>query len=117
MAYPTSPAPCYPIDEHPTDPEVLITTHRDGSEQRRYKGAGKLRTWKLSYGTDAPISNTERETLFTYWASKYTLYSFSWTHPERTSETYTVRFASKPTFRLVGYNSYQGEVTLQEVPA
>jgi hypothetical protein len=114
--FPSSPKPHYPIDETPVAPEVLVTVHRDGSEQRRYKGPGKRRTFRLSFGSSLPITLAERNAILDHWTEENgTALSFSWTHPERTEETYTVRYAEAPSCRHVGYDAYEVEVTLQEV--
>jgi hypothetical protein len=114
--FPTNPKPSYPIAETPIEPEVLISKHRDGSEQRRLKGPGNKRTFRLPFGSSAPISQSERQAILDHYDGQNgTLTAFDWQHPERTSETYTVRYMEKPTFRLAGYNSYEGDVALQEV--
>jgi len=114
--FPASPLPSYPIEESPAEPEVLISTHRDGSEQRRYKGPGSKRIFRLSFGSSAPISQTEADALLTHWADVFgTTDSFNWAHPER-GDTIVCRYKERPTLRLVAYNSWEGEVLLQEVP-
>lgn len=116
--FPADPRPDYPIEETPVEPEVLISTHKDGSEQRRLKGAGKKRTFHLTFGGSLPITNAQRLNIVNHFAAENgTTLSFNWQHPERTNETYVVRYAEKPTFRLVAYNCYEGDVQLQEVPA
>jgi len=115
--FPTSPLPSYPIEETEINPEVLVSVHRDGSEQRRLKGSGKKRIFKLSFGSDLPISDTERLAIVNHFAGENgMLASFSWTHPDR-AETMTVRYAAVPTFNNRGYDFYEGTVQLQEVPA
>ena len=116
--FPADPNPDYPIDETAAEPEVLISVHRDGSEQRRYKGAGTGRKFRMSFGGSAPITYEQCSAILTHFAGRQgTTLSFNWRHPERTTETHLCRYAEAPGFRLVGYNSYQGEVTLREVPA
>jgi hypothetical protein len=115
--FPSVPKPDYPIEEMPAVPDVLISTHKDGSEQRRLKGGGKGRMFRLPFGSSMPISNAERLAILNHYAGQNGVAnSFNWQHPERTAETYVVRYAEPPKFRLVGYNFYDGEVTLQEVP-
>jgi hypothetical protein len=116
--FPTDPKPDYPLEETSAEPEVLISTHKDGSEQRRLKGSGKQRMFRLPFGSSMPITNTQRLASANHFAGQNgTAISFLWQHPERTAETYTVRYSEKPTFRLVGFNCYEGEVILQEVPS
>lgn len=115
--FPTSPRPCYPIEETSAEPEVLVSTHRDGSEQRRLKGAGRGRTFRLSFGTSMPITNTERLAIVNHFAAQNgSAIAFHWTHPER-GEVFLVRYVEAPRWQHVGYDAYQGEVVLQEVPA
>ena len=115
--FPTDPPPVYPIEETQPDTEVLVTTYRDGSEQRRFKGAGQLRTFKLTFGGAMPVTNAERLNITGHYSGQSgKLFSFTWTHPDR-AEAITVRYAGKPTFTNVGYNFYNGTVELQEVPA
>ncbi len=115
--FPADPKPDYPIEETPAEPDVLISTHRDGSEQRRYKGAGRRRTFKLAFGGSMPITNAQRVAIANHFAGQNgTTVAFSWTHPER-GDVYLVRYAERPSFRLVAYNCYEAEVSLQEVPA
>lgn len=117
-AFPSSPRPSYPIEERAAEPEVLVSQHRDGSEQRRLKAAGKGRQFNLAFGTSLPITDAERQAILTHYAGELgQLNSFQWTHPERTAETITVRYAEAPEFTHVGYNAYEGRVVLQEVPA
>ncbi len=115
--FPTSPKPSYPIEETAQQPEVLISRHKDGSEQRRYKGAGAKGAWALSFGSSCPITNAERQAIMTHYSANSTLTAFNWTHPERTSETHLVRYAEAPVFNHVGYDAYEGQVKLQEVLA
>lgn len=113
--FPTSPRPSYPIEETPGEPEVLISTHKDGSEQRRLKGDGKGRQFRLSFGSSMPVTNTERLAIVNHYiAQDGALTAFYWTHPER-GDVHLVRYAEAPSFRHVGYNAYEGEVRLQEV--
>ena len=114
--FPTSPRPSYPIQETATSPEVLISKHKDGSEQRRLKGAGTKRTFVLSFGSSLPITNSERQAIETHWIANSTLHSFHWTHPER-GETILARYLEAPSFNHVGYDAYEGQVKLQEVPS
>lgn len=95
---------------------MLISKHKDGSEQRRLKGAGTKRTFVLSFGSSCPITNSEREAIVSHWAANATLQAFHWTHPER-SETLLVRYQETPNFSHAGYDAYEGQVKLQEVPA
>lgn len=115
--FPSTPKPVYPIDETPIAPEVLISTFRDGSEQRRLKGAGKKRLFKLKFGGGLPMTAAEKNGIETHYAGENgTLSSFNWTHPE-TAEVIKVRYNSAPSFNHVAYNFYEGTVELQEVPA
>jgi len=114
--FPTSPRPSYPIEETAAQPEVLISRHKDGSEQRRYKGAGDRRTFVLPFGSSCPITNAERLVIVNHWADHSTLTAFNWTHTER-GETIRVRYVEAPNFRHVGYDAYEGQVKLKEVPA
>ena len=116
-AFPTTPLPDYPLEEAPQAFDVLVTVHRDGSEQRRKKGAGKRRVFKLSFGGSLPVTQTESQAILDHWTGQNGMTSsFQWTHPER-GTVYTVRYESVPSFSLVGYNSYSGQVQLLEVPA
>lgn len=115
--FPSNPLPDYPIEITAAAPEVLISTHRDGSEQRRLKGAGRKRIFRLSFGSSMPITNTQRLALVNHYAGQDgSTTSFTWTNVE-TAEAITCRYAEPPNFRHSGYNSYEGSVTLQEVPA
>ena len=116
--FPSNPKPEYPIEEVPAVPEVLVSKHRDGSEQRRLKGAGEGPTFMLPFGQSCPITKTQRDAILNHFAGQHgTLTAFNWTHPERTAETILVRYVDAPSFRLVGYNAYQGQVNLKQVPA
>lgn len=115
--YPSSPLPVYPIDETPAAPEVLVSTHRDGSEQRRLKGSGKMRSFRLSYGGDMPVTNAQRTAIESHYSGQNgMLTAFNFTHPER-GTVHLCRYAEAPRVRHVGYNAYEIEVVLQEVPA
>ncbi len=116
--FPTTRKPDYPLEETPAEPEVLISIHKDGSEQRRLKGAGKGRTFRLSFGSSMPLTNAERAAILNHFSGQNgSAIAFNWQHPERTAETYLVRYLETPKFSLIGYNCYEGEVALQEVPA
>lgn len=116
--FPSIRKPDYPIDETPAEPEVLISTHKDGSEQRRLKGQGKRRAFRFTLGSSLPLTSAERLEFVNHFAAQNgTAIAFHWQHPERTAETYLVRYLETPKFSLIGYNCYQGEVALQEVPA
>jgi len=115
--YPSTPLPVYPIEEQPVEPEVLVSTHRDGSEQRRLKGPGRKRIFRLSYGGDMPVTNTQRLAIENHFSGQNgRLTAFNWTHPER-GTVHICRYAETPRVRHVGYNAYEIEVVLQEVPA
>jgi phage-related protein len=114
--FPSTRKPDYPIEEAPAAPEVLISVHKDGTEQRRLKGGGVRRTFRLTFGGSMPLTNAERVEIVNHFAAQNgTAIAFNWQHPERTDETYLVRYLETPKFSLVGYNCYQGEVALQEV--
>lgn len=116
--FPNDPKPDYPIQETPANPEVLVSRHRDGSEQRRLKGAGDGPTFTLSFGGSCPVTKAQRDNLVNHYAaSNGTLSAFNWTHPERTAETYLVRYAEPLSVSLVGYNAYQAHAKLKVVPA
>jgi hypothetical protein len=116
-AFPTNPLPDYPLEETAQEFDVQITRHRDGSEQRRKKGAGKRRVFKLGFGGSLPITQTEMQAILDHWTGQNGMTtSFAWAHPER-GTNYTVRYDAVPTFTLVAYNFYTGSVVLQEVPA
>jgi phage-related protein len=115
--FPTTPLPSYPIEETEITPEVLISMHRDGTEQRRLKGSGKKRVFKLQFGSDCPVTNAERLAIVNHFSGQSgTLNSFAWTHPDR-GEALTVRYNAAPQFRNSGYGLYSGSVDLQEVPS
>jgi phage-related protein len=115
-SFPTDPLPVYPIEESMQKTEVLVTTFRDGTEQRRLKGQGPLRTFKLKFGGGMPVTNAERGFIVAHYTGQNgPLTSFSWTHPDR-GEVITVRYVGPPTFTNVGYNFYNATVELQEVP-
>lgn len=116
--FPSTPKPDYPIDETPANPEILISTHKDGSEQRRYKGAGAGRMFGLKFGGSCPITLDECQGISDHFAARNgTFGTFNWQHPERTAETYLVRYVEAPSFTLVGYNAYQAQVKLKVIPA
>lgn len=113
--FPANPKPDYPLEETTPEPEVLITRHRDGTEQRRYKGAGRRRTFRLRY---TGLTNAERQTLQAHFlAQNGAAVSCNWVHPERTSETYKVRYTGPWSFTLAAYDMYDAAVELQEVTA
>lgn len=115
--FPTDPLPDYPVEEGAAAPEVLISKFRDGKEQRRYKGAGAKRTFRLSFGSSGFITNTQRLAIVNHHAGQNgSADSFNWTHPER-AEVILCRYAEAPSFSHIGYNAYQGNVVLQEVAA
>lgn len=115
--FPTTPKPSYPIEELPANPEVLVSVHKDGSEQRRLKGTGGGQEFRIPFGSTLPITYTEMNAILTHWASETAmLNAFTWTHPERGTE-YLVRYAERPSFRHVAYNAYEGEVRLKVVLA
>ncbi|MCL4797635.1 MAG: hypothetical protein KJZ84_23935 [Bryobacteraceae bacterium] len=114
--FPSSPRPSYPIEERAAEPDVLVSQHRDGSEQRRLKAAGKGRQFTLNFGSSLPITNAERQAILSHYADeKGKLNAFQWQHPERTSETITVRYGEAPEFTHVGYDAYEGRVVFEEV--
>lgn len=115
--FPSSPAPVYPISETAIKPEVLVSVFRDGSEQRRMKGAGPKRVFKLKFGGAMPITETEKAAIDAHYSGQNgNLTSFSWTHPDR-GEVITVRYAAPPDWTNDGYNFYNGTIQFQEVPA
>jgi hypothetical protein len=115
--FPSTPKPSYPIEELPSNPEILVSVHKDGTEQRRYKGAGGGQEFRIPYGATLPITYAEMSQILSHWAEETALLnSFNWTHPER-GTVYKVRYAERPSFRHVGLNSYEGEVRLKVVPA
>jgi len=115
--FPSNPGNDYPVEIGAAEPEVLISTHRDGSEQRRVKGAGRKRTIRLSFGSSMPITYAQQQAIVAHYAGQNgTATSFNWTNIE-TGETLVCRYAERPNFQHVGYNAYQGSVTLQEVTA
>ncbi len=113
--FPSSPRPEYPIEEVFGEPDVLISRHRDGSEQRRYKGPGQTEEFILPFGRSMPITNTERMAIVNHYiAQKGRTTSFYWTHPERGS-VHLVRYNDRPNFQLTGYNCYSGSISLKVV--
>jgi len=113
--FPSSPLPEYPIEELFAEPDVLISQHRDGSEQRRYKGAGKLEEFILRFGQSLPLTNTERMAIVNHYIAQHgRATSFNWAHPER-GTVYLVRYNDRPNFQLVGYNCYSGSISLKVV--
>ncbi len=115
--FPTVRKPDYPVEVSLAEPEVLISRHRDGTEQRRLKGAGDKRIFRFTMGGSLPLTNAER-TQFTnhYAAQSGQLLAFFWTHPEW-NEVIKVRYAEPISVRHVGYNAYELEVRLKEVAA
>ena len=69
-AFPSNPKPNYPIDETPVEPEVLVSKHRDGSEQRRLKGAGVRRQFRLTFGNSSPATQAQMTTLLAHWTGE-----------------------------------------------
>jgi phage-related protein len=115
--FPTAPLPSYPVKIDWVKPDVLISTHRDGSEQRRFRGAGAKRKFELNFGSDLPLTKAEHDVLLAHYAANLgELQSFNWVHPE-TAETIKVRYAGRPSFSHLAYNCYSGAIALQEVPA
>src|SRR5260370_17475143 len=116
--YPAGPLPEYPLEEERTEPDVLITTHKDGSEQRRLKSAGKLRSFKLSYGNSCGLTYIEASLITAHYDGEFgNLNSFNFVHPERTAETYVCRYAKRPKMTLKGINAYSLKMELLLVPA
>jgi hypothetical protein len=115
--FPSTPLPEYPIEETSAAPEVLVSKHRDGSEQRRLKGAGDGAIYTLRFGGSCPVTSTEKASVETHWAGENgTFGAFNWTHPE-TGVTLLVRYLEPPSWTLVGYNAWAGQVKLKVVPA
>lgn len=107
----------YPVAQTPATPDVLISKHRDGSEQRRLKGAGPMRRWELNLGAEFPMEKTERDAILAHFAGQNgMLDAFLWDHPE-TAEQVTVRYDAEPTEQLVAVGLYSMAVVFQEVPA
>lgn len=99
------------------EPEVLVSRHRDGSEQRRLRGAGDGRLFRFTIGHSAPLTKSEAQQFLDHYAQQHgQLLAFHWTHPEW-SETLLVRYAGPIRIAHVGYNAYELEVQLKEVPA
>ena len=112
--FPANPKPDYPIQEQGRAYEVLISSHRDGSEQRRKKGNGKLPSYALTF---TAISKTERDAFLLHYNGENGMTSsFTWVHPEWGSN-HTVRYAKPWQFTLVALDTYDAAVELQEVPA
>jgi len=115
--FPSAPLPVYPVGETSTTPEVLITKFRDGGEQRRKKGPGPMRAFKLKFGGAMPITKTEKDAVDAHYAGQSgNLVSFHWTHPDR-AEVITVRYSAPPEWMNEANNFYSGSVQFQEVPA
>jgi phage-related protein len=114
--FPANPKPEYPILEMFEEPEVLISRHRDGSEQRRYKGQGKLRGYRLSWASML-LSTSEKDAIRTHYAGQSgKAIAFHWTHPE-TATVHLVRYDAVPSFTAVGPDAWTGEIAFQVVPA
>lgn len=121
--FPTDPLPEYPVEETPAEPEVLISAHRDGTEQRRFKGAGRRRKFRIPFGQSMPITYAQRSNILNHHQQALgNTSAFNFTYPERvngslTMETIKCRYDAAPVFQHVGFNAYSGEVMLQEVVA
>ncbi len=115
--FPTTPLPSYPVKMDWSMPDVVISKHRDGSEQRRFRGQGERRRFELQFGTDLPLRKAEHDDLLTHYNNSLgQLQSFDWVHPE-TAETIKVRYSGRPSWQHTGYDCYTGTITLEEVPA
>ena len=116
--FPSNIPASYPIEETHSEPEVLISRHRDGSEQRRYKGAGRKRVVMVPYGAETyPLTLAQRNAVLSHYDGQLgKTTSFNWTHPE-TGEVLLVRYDEAPSFRLIGYDSYVGTLKFQVVTA
>lgn len=115
--FPSSPLPSYPVEVSAPEPDVAISKHRDGSEQRRLKGQGDKRTFKLKFGSSMPLTYAEMTALYNHYLGQSgTALSFNWLHPEW-GVTIKVRYAARPSFSHQGYNAYQMSIDLQEVSA
>lgn len=115
--FPSAPGNDYPVEISLAEPEVLISRHRDGSEQRRLKGAGSKRMIRLSFGSSMPITYTQYQAILSHYAGQNgSAVAFNWTNIE-TAETLLCRYAERPSVQHVGYDAYTVNVTLQEVTA
>ena len=109
--------PDYPVTETPADPDVLISRHRDGSQQRRLRGAGPKRRWRVGFGTALPMPQSERDQIDAHFQGQNgSLTAFNWTHPE-TTEVILVIYVRRPTFTHVGFDLYSVDVEFEEVAA
>lgn len=115
--FPSIRKPDYPVEVRASEPDVLVSRHRDGSEQRRLRGAGDKREFQFTIGESAPLTWTEAVEFLNHYAQQSgQLYAFNWTHPEW-QQTLVVRYAAPLQLRHVGYNAYVVEVHLKEVVA
>jgi|DewCreStandDraft_4_1066084.scaffolds.fasta_scaffold09090_6 phage-related protein len=115
--FPTIRRPDYPVEVQAPEPEVLVSRHRDGSEQRRLRGAGDGRIFRFTIGQSTPLTRQEAQAFLDHYAQQYgQLFAFNWTHPEW-NEILVVRYAGPIQVRHVGYNAYELELQLKEVPA
>lgn len=115
--FPTIRKPDYPVEVRASEPEVLVSHHRDGSEQRRLRGAGDRRAFRFTIGRSSPLTRQEAQAFLDHYAQHYgQLFAFNWTHPEW-AETLLVRYSGPIVVNHVGYNAYELEVQLKEVPA
>jgi len=114
--FPTTPLPDTPLNEEAAQTaDVLISAHRDGSEQRRKVGDGRGRRFSLVWTYE--ISRAERDSIIAHYNGQNgMLTAFVWTHPE-TGENITVRYDGIPQDQQVAYDAYTMQVQFQEVAA
>lgn len=115
-SFPSTPLPDTPLDEEAAQTaEVLVSPHRDGSEQRRKVGDGRGRRFTLRW--TYPLTRAERDSIISHYNGQDgMLTAFQWAHPE-TAEAITVRYDGPPQSSQIAYDAHTMTVTFQEVAA
>lgn len=114
MPVPTFPAgllPDYGVRERPTQPRVLISTHMDGTEQRKNVGGGRRTIFELHFGG---LTNSELTSLTNHYQNQHgEADAFEWHHPDRPLITYTVRYDGELEIDHAAYDHYDVRVRFQ----
>lgn len=115
--FPQTRKPDYPVDTFVEEPDVLIHAHRDGSEQRRLRGAGSLGGFRFTMGGSLPLSTADKDEILAHWTGQDgTLTAFNWAHPE-TAANHVVRYARRPDVQHVAYGRFILQIEFVKVPA
>lgn len=100
--------PNYPLTEGIEDPAIKTKSEAGYVTTRK-----KYTKQNVSFGvTYSMLTDTDKDTLRTFYDTVETVDTFTWTHPY-TSQTYTVRFDGVPSFELTDNNMWSVSFTLR----